>query len=159
MSYKDGQYVADTSRRGDIDYDRNIRAVYIPVIRSSMYEVFRVFDLPDPSTPNGDRDSTVVAPQALFMMNGSVVLKHSRKLAESLLSRSDLDDAGRIRDAYERALARPPAAREIDQALTFLARVDDTLRDRQKDANERRVLAWQSFCKSLLGANEFIHVD
>ena len=159
MTYKDRGYVADTSRRGDLDYDRNLRAVYIPVIRSSMYDVFRAFDLPDPSTPNGDRDSTVVAPQALFMMNGSVLLKHSRKLAESLLARPNLDDAGRIRDAYQRALGRPPAAREIDQALTMLARVESLWPDRQKDAGERRTLAWQSFCKALLGANEFIYVD
>src|SRR6266851_7281654 len=58
LKYKDRQYVANTSRRGDIDYDRPVRAVYIPVIRSSMYDLFRAFDLPDPSTPNGDRDST-----------------------------------------------------------------------------------------------------
>lgn len=159
MNYKDRQYVANTSRRGDIDYDRTIRAVYIPVIRSSMYEVFRAFDLPDPSTPNGDRDSTVVAPQALFMMNGSVVLRHSRKMAESLLAQTNLDDAGRIRDAYERALARPPSASEIDRALTFVAQVERALRGRQSNDTERRVLAWQSFCKALMGSNEFIYLN
>ena len=47
----------------------------MPVVRSSMYEMFQAFDLPDPSTPNGDRNATVVAPQALFMMNASLVLK------------------------------------------------------------------------------------
>ena len=81
LTYKDRQYVSDTEKRGGIDYDRNRRAVYIPVVRSSMYEVFQAFDLPDPATSNGDRNSTVVAPQALFMMNGSVVLKHTRTMA------------------------------------------------------------------------------
>src|SRR5262249_60980043 len=79
LAYKDRQYVSNTEKRGAIEYDRNIRAVYLPVIRSSMYEVFQAFDLPDPSMSNGDRDSTVVAPQALFMMNGSVVLSQTRK--------------------------------------------------------------------------------
>ena len=69
------------------------RAVYIPVVRSSMYEMFQAFDLPDPSTPNGDRNSTVVAPQALFMMNATLVLKSTRNMAKKLLARSDLDDA------------------------------------------------------------------
>jgi hypothetical protein len=55
---KDRQYVNVA-----IDFDRNIRAVYLPVIRSSMYDVFQAFDLPDPSTSNGDRNSTVVAPR------------------------------------------------------------------------------------------------
>lgn len=159
MKYKDRQYVANTSRRGDIDYDRNIRAVYIPVVRSSMYDVFRAFDLPDPSTPNGDRDATVVAPQALFMMNGSVVLKHSRLLAENLLRERDREDAGRIREAYERALSRPPTAQETDQALTFIAKVEKALAEKHNAGEERRVLAWQSFCKALMASNEFAYLN
>jgi hypothetical protein len=159
MKYKDRQYVANTSRRGDIDYDRNIRAVYIPVVRSSMYDVFRAFDLPDPSTPNGDRDATVVAPQALFMMNGSVVLKHSRLLAENLLRERDREDAGRIREAYERALSRPPTAQETDQALTFIAKVEKALAEKHNAGEEHRVLAWQSFCKALMASNEFAYLN
>jgi cytochrome c553 len=156
MNYKDRQYVANTSRRGDIDYDRNLRAIYIPVVRSSMYEVFSAFDLPDPSTPNGDRDSTVVAPQALFMLNGSVVLKHSKLLAETLLNQYGPDDAARLREVYERAFSRPPTARETDQALTFLAQIERTLTGPESD---RRVLAWQSLCKALIASNEFIYLN
>ena len=78
LTYKDRQYASDTEKRGSVDYDRNRRAVYIPVVRSSMYEVFQAFDMPDPATSSGDRAATVVAPQALFMMNGTVVLKHTR---------------------------------------------------------------------------------
>jgi len=159
LRYKDRQYVADTSKGGDIDYERNIRAVYIPVVRSSMYDVFQAFDLPDPSVPNGDRDSTVVAPQGLFMMNSATVLKQTRIMAEGLLSRNDVDDAGRIRWAYERALSRPPEPKDIDRALSFIARVERTMDGRKPDAGERRLFAWQSFCKALLGSNEFIYIN
>ena len=159
LHYKDRQYVSDTSKGGDIDYERNIRAVYIPVVRSSMYDVFQAFDLPDPSVPNGDRDSTVVAPQGLFMMNSATVLKQTRIMAEGLLSRNDLDDAGRIRWAYERALSRPPEPKDIDRALSFIARVERTMDSRTPDAAERRLFAWQSFCKALLGSNEFIYIN
>ena len=48
LPYKDREYVANTARGGNIDYDRPIRAVYIPVVRSSMYDVFQAFDLPGP---------------------------------------------------------------------------------------------------------------
>ena len=152
LPYKDREYVANTARGGNIDYDRPIRAVYIPVVRSSMYDVFQAFDLPDPSMSNGDRDSTVVAPQALFMMNSSVMLQHSRKMADSLLQRGDLDDAGRIREAYERAFTRPATSLEIDQALSFLARIE---REWKGDKGK----AWQSLCKALLASNEFIYVN
>ncbi len=151
LKYKDRQYVSNTSKGGDIDYDRQIRSVYIPVVRSSLYDVFRAFDLPDPSSLNGDRDSTVVAPQALFMMNSSVMLQHSLKLAERLLS-TQQDDAARIREAYESALARPPTPQEVDRGQTFVARME---REWQGD----RKKAWQSFCKSLLSSNEFIYLN
>ncbi len=152
LTYKDRQYVANTSKGSSVDYDRPIRAAYIPVLRSSLYEVFQAFDLPDPTTSNGDRDATVVAPQALFMMNSSVMLNHSKKMAESLLSQSNLDDQGRIRAAYERALGRPPSSREVDQALTFLARME-------QEWKGNKVNAWQSYCKSLLGSSEFIYLN
>ncbi|MEZ5355439.1 MAG: DUF1553 domain-containing protein [Bryobacteraceae bacterium] len=158
MNYKDRQYVANTAKGGDLDYDRNLRAVYVPVIRSSMYDVFRAFDFADPSTGNGDRGSTVVAPQALFMMNGSVMLRHSRIMADTLLA-AQLDDAGRIREAYERALARPPSPAEVDRALTFLGRIDKGLEDRERDPAERRARAWQSFCKGILSSSEFVYLN
>ena len=154
LTYKDRQYVANTSRRGGVDYDRDIRAVYLPVVRSSMYDVFTAFDLPDPSTPQGDRDSTIVAPQALFMMNGTIVLSGTRAMADALLALPD--DAARVRDAYERVLSRPPTPREIDQAMTMIASIEKAL---PEDVKDRRARAWQSFCKSLLASNEFIYLN
>jgi hypothetical protein len=126
--------------------------VYIPVVRSSMYDVFTAFDLPDPSSSNGDRDSTVVAPQALFMMNSSVILKHSRKMANGLLARADLDDVARIREAYERALTRPATPAEVDNALSFISRIE-------REWQGSKANAWQSFCKALLASSEFIYVN
>ena len=152
LTYKDRQYVANTAKGSSVDYDRTIRSVYVPVLRSSMYDVFSAFDLPDPTMPSGDRDSTVVAPQALFMMNSSVILQHSRKLAEKLLADTSLDAAGRVKTAYERALTRPASNREIDQALTFVARM-------QREWKGDELKAWQSFCKSLLASSEFIYMN
>lgn len=151
LDYKDRQYVSNTAKRGGVDYDLARRAVYIPVVRSSMYEVFQAFDLPDPSTPSGDRNASVVAPQALFMMNGDVMLTHSKKFAASLLAHPDMDDAARVRAAYERTLARPPSPAELDRALTFIAGMLKSGRDREQ--------AWQSFVKSLMSSNEFIYLN
>jgi len=152
LQYKDRQYVANTAKGGTVDYDRPIRAVYMPYVRSSMYQVFSAFDLPDPTMSNGDRDVTIVAPQALFMMNSSVILQHSKKMADSLLAKQDSDDIGRVRDAYARALSRPPTPLEVDQALSFVARMREVWKG---DAPK----AWQSFCKSLLASSEFIYLN
>jgi hypothetical protein len=152
LKYKDRQYVANTANRGEIDYDRPIRSVYLPIVRSSMYDVFQAFDLPDPTMSTGDRNATVVAPQALFMMNSSLILTHSRNMAAGLLKRQDLDDSARVRDAWQRTLSRPPTPEEVDRALTFVNQME---REWQGD----RAKAWQSFCKSLLSSNEFIYLN
>jgi hypothetical protein len=80
------------------------------------------------------------------------MLQHSRKMADRLLQRGDLDDAGRTREAYERAFTRPATSLEIDQALSFLARIE-------REWNGDKGKAWQSFCKALLASNEFIYVN
>ena len=154
LGIMEGNYV----QRGKIDYDRNRRAVYLPVIRSSMYDFFRAFDFADPSVLNGNRESSVIAPQALFMMNGSVVLDHSRRWASKLLERQDLDDTGRIRTAYEQAFARLPNQNETEQALGFIQQIEGALSDREEEPRKRRLQAWQSFCRSLMASNEFVYL-
>ena len=69
------------------------------------------------------------------------------------------EDKARVEEAYERALARPPSGREVDQALTFLAQVEKAVPEKVTDPKERRTLAWQSFCKALLASNEFIYLN
>ena len=51
------------------------------------------------------------------------------------------------------------AANEIDRALSFIAKVDQAMKDRVKDPAERHAFAWQSFCKSLISSNEFIYLN
>ena len=159
LSFKDREYVDNTLRQGKVGYDRTLRSVYMPVVRSSLYNVFQAFDFADPSVLNGNRHSTVVAPQALFMMNGSIVMEHTEKMAASLLARDDLDDAGRLGSAYEKIFARLPDQNEIDRALTFLHRIDTTLNGREPDAEERRLRSWQTLCQALVASSEFIYLD
>ncbi len=159
LDVRDRARVASTRSRGNLDYDRNRRAVYLPVVRSSLYDVFGAFEFADPSVPNGNRGEAVVAPQALFMMNGSLMLRHTRRMADRLLEHGHLDDADRVRDTYERVLGRPPRPAEIDRALTFVANVEGALEDRVANTQERRARAWQSFCKAVVGSSEFLYIN
>ena len=159
LDVRDRARVASTRSRGNLDYDRNRRAVYLPVVRSSLYDLFGAFEFADPSVPNGNRGETVVAPQALFMMNGSLMLRHTRRMADRLLEDEHLDDAGRVRDTYERVLGRPPRPAEIDRALTFIANIEESIGGRSADPQERRARAWQSFCKAVIGSSEFLYIN
>lgn len=159
LTFRDREYVTSVRNRDSTDYDVNRRAVYLPVIRSSLYDVFQAFDFGDPSVSNGNRQSTVVSPQALFMMNSSVVLEQSSNMAYGLLGKAQLDDAGRIREAYEKALGRLPTVAETDRALRFLARVGRNLNTHEPDDANRLLRAWQSLCRTLVASNEFIYLD
>ena len=159
LTFKDREYVTSTRNRDTTDYDVNRRAVYLPVIRSSLYDVFQAFDFGDPSVSNGNRQSTVVSPQALFMMNSSIVLEQSSKMAAGLVGKAHLDDAGRVREAHEMALGRLPTAPETDRALSFIARVGKKLSSHEPDEGKRLLGAWQSLCRTLMASNEFLYLE
>ncbi|HTN01352.1 MAG TPA: DUF1553 domain-containing protein, partial [Planctomycetaceae bacterium] len=138
-------------------YQSNRRSLYLPVVRSALYEVFQAFDFADPSVLSGERQSTTVAPQALFMMNSQLVAEQTLSLADRLLSETTLDDAGRVRAVYRAAYARDPDARETDRAIAFVTAYARKSSDAQ--APEARRRGWQSLCRAVLGANEFVFVE
>ena len=70
-------YVTSTANVNPVVYDSRRRSVYLPVVRSALYDVFQAFDFADPSVQNGRRDVTTVAPQALFMMNSAFASQQS----------------------------------------------------------------------------------
>ncbi len=152
-------YVASTTSVDQTNYANTRRSVYLPVIRSALYDVFQAFDFADPSVPNGERSTTTVAPQALFMMNSSLIQTASKQLARELLGQTDVDDTGRVRLLYERAFGRPALDRETERALAFVERTERTLVDEKVPLAERRQRAWQGLCRAVLAANEFIYVE
>ncbi len=132
-------------------YETQRRSVYLPVLRSALYEVLAAFDFASPSTSNGSRGSTMVAPQALFMMNSSLVEEASRHFSERLAREASDDDSERIRLAYEIVYSRPAAMEEVGSWDAFL--------DRYESAAGDRAAAWRGLCRVLLSSNEFLYVQ
>ena len=93
-------------------YNSQRRSVYLPVVRSALYDVFQSFDFADPSVMSGRRDTTTVAPQALFMMNSQLVSQGTRAWAQRLLQGPPADDAARVEAIYQQAYSRPATASE-----------------------------------------------
>ena len=90
------------------------RRVYVPAFRNALPQLFELFDFADTSVVTGQRNSSIVAPQALYLLNHSFILEHSRLLAERLLAISTFED--RIAWLYQSAFARRPAPREVEIA-------------------------------------------
>jgi hypothetical protein len=129
------------------------RTVYLPLRRSNLPGVLTLFDFGDATTPGEGRSQTNVAPQALYMMNSEFVAAQARSLARQLLGDAALDDAGRVRRAYYRAQSRPPQAAEVGSALEYIRHFPG-----KSDNEEGRLLAWTSFCRTLVASNDFLYV-
>ncbi len=147
---KNREFFFNHTSKDATTYDSPRRALYLPVVRNNVYDLFEQFDFPDPAVPNGNRNATVVAPQALLMLNSGLVGRAAEKFAAALLAFSS-DDARRLELAYLKAYARPPTAKELGRAKKFLTDF--------KPDSAASPSAWAVFCQSLLAANEFIYLN
>jgi hypothetical protein len=127
------------------------RSVYVPVFRSSLPELFEVFDFANSSLVTGRRTLSTVAPQALFMMNHPFVRTQAKLAAERLLGDSQPKEEHRIDHAYLRILGRHATVAEIALSQKFLKSVIDTT---EKGRGE----AWTQMVQSLFSTIDFRYV-
>ena len=130
------------------------RAIYVPVHRTHVYELFDAFDFPDPGTPTGRRNATNVATQALFFLNNDWLMQQ----AEALAKRSHGGPAERIGFLYETTLGRKPSASEGPAAMKFIERFGQALPESLPLA-KRDEQSWAAFCQVLLQSNQFLYLN
>lgn len=153
-------YVTSTANVNPAIYNSNRRSVYLPVVRSALFEVFTAFDFADPSTLAGQRDQTTVASQALFMMNSAFVLEQVRGLAAQMVA-ATTDPAARIREIYGRGYGREPSQAEMSRAQGYLDRMRTAITSAEPTLTPADVelRAWVSLYRAVLSANEFLYID
>ena len=127
------------------------RSVYVPIFRSSLPELFEVFDFANPSLVTGRRDISTVAPQALFMMNHAFVRTQARLTANRLLSNPQLKESHRIDHAYLQVLGRHATEAEVSLSQEFLKAVIDK-------TEKGQVEAWTQMVQSLFSTIDFRYV-
>jgi hypothetical protein len=101
------------------------RSVYLPLLRGIMPRSLEVFDFAEQGMVTGQRETTTVAPQALYLLNDPFVRRSALKLAERLLSTEGLDDVGRAKLAYRLTLGRDPNSAESERARLFVAEITE----------------------------------
>ena len=128
-------------------YESNRRALYLPVIRNHVYDLFELFDFPDPGTVNGNRADSTIAPQALYLMNSPLVLRATEFMAEALLKEGDLTNAQRVQRLYAQVFNRPPTVKETQRAVVFI-----------NNFAQNRLASWQALSQALVSSNEFLYL-
>ena len=159
LHVKNRAYLFDHTSKDTTNYDSRRRSLYLPVVRNNVYDVFQLFDYPDPAVPSGDRATTTVAPQALFLMNSDWTMKICDHLADSLLKEAGLDDAGRVRRLYVKAYGREATEAETAKAIALIGEVERAMQKREPNLDRRRLLGWSSLCQVVMAANEFVYVQ
>jgi mono/diheme cytochrome c family protein len=100
------------------------RSIYLPLLRGVTPSALAAFDPVDQTLVSGQRESTTVPTQALFMLNSSFVGRESLALAGRLLAEKDASDTERIRQTYRLIVDRAPDSREISRAKKFIAQYE-----------------------------------
>ena len=139
-------------------YDSPRRSIYLPVIRNHLYDAFWLFDCTDGAVPNGNRGTSTVASQALYLLNSDFELGCAEALAKGILAAAPAD--ARIRPAilYRRAFGRMPTEAE-DRLVTAAVRdLEGALAADGVAEGERALRAWAAVAQTLLAGNEFLFV-
>src|SRR5262249_29849639 len=142
------------------DEQQKLRTIYLPVVRSSEQrgpaDVLNFFDFAQPARFSGERPTTTVASQALFLLNGPLLSDASGRLAARLLSDATLaTDEARLAALYLRVLSRPASAGEMAAAREFLAASENDLASAAPTSDGKNTL-WQRLIHALLVSNEFL---
>ncbi|WP_390173916.1 PSD1 and planctomycete cytochrome C domain-containing protein [Rhodopirellula islandica] len=161
MQYKNREYVFNHTSQDKSKYDSTRRSIYVPVIRNHLYDMFQLFDYTDASVLTGDRNTSTIAPQALFLMNSEMVSDLTFALADRLLE-DDADSSQRIRRLYREAYGRPPSDLEISEGVRFLSQFETLLQRNQVASGDRESdperSAWQAFCQAVVSSSEFVYI-
>ena len=105
----------------------------------------------------GKRNTSTVAPQALYLLSHEFAIAQSRKAAEKLLGSiaNDADETdGLIKRAYREALGREPTEREARLARDFVA-----VSDGEPDKPAKKRENWALLIQALFASVDFRYLN
>lgn len=139
------------NRRVPADLDpAPYRSLYLPIMRDRLPEALELFDFADPGMVTGQRESTNVPLQSLYLMNSRRVTSSAAAMA-GRLRRQAAEVDQRIELAYQYCFARRPSEAERARCRDYLRHTGQG----DPDAAD----AWQQFAQALLATAEFRNLD
>ena len=142
------------------------RAIYTLRRRSTPVTLMDAYDLPQLSPNCTERGRSIVATQALQLMNGSSTRNHAQYLAGRLLDENPRDRSKQIQQLYLRIYSRPPTLDEASATLRDLAELEDhwisQLKEQRDPAPRVPTAKWRalgSLAHAMLNSNEFVYTD
>jgi hypothetical protein len=136
------------------------RSVYMFHKRVIPHPLMELFDRPASLQSCGCRQETLVAPQALALLNDPFIRSQAEQFALRLVHERE-ETSSRVRLAFETSLARPPEDGELADACDFISARQAVRQQRDADAGQAEAYgaALADYCQVLFGLNEFLYID
>jgi hypothetical protein len=122
--------------------EQHVRGIYLIQKRTVRVPFMETFDMPENSTSCARRTESVVAPQALSMLNGPLAVEAARAFAARIEREAGSLPEAQIEKAFALAFQRAPEPEERRACLELL--------------QERSL---PELCRALLNLNEFAYFD
>jgi hypothetical protein len=154
------------------------RGIYVEQRRTKLPTVMESFDLPAMSPNCVERSISMIAPQALHMMNDTMIAGLAASFAERVRKEAGPDPDKQIERAYWIALSRPPNDEERKVSLDIVRRIRDAEGTKamagaasslaakpapaaasNAGADDPAAMAVQEFCHTLMNSAAFVYID
>jgi len=134
------------------------RSTYVAQYRKQIPTLLEAFDLPLMNPNCIERPTSIVAPQALHLLNDATIRELAQRFAERVRGEAGDDRQRQIERVYLVALGRRPNAEELQLGLETMERLAAEWRKQEAEA-EAAKRAVASYCHAILNSAEFMYID
>ena len=125
------------------------RGIYVNQRRTDLPTLSENFDLPAMNPNCLERSESIVAPQALHLLNNSMVHELAASFAERVRREAGVDPGRQVEQAYWWAMSRAPNPEEKAASLAALAQFEQV----------SKADGLKKFCHTLMNSASFIYID
>jgi hypothetical protein len=149
---------ANQSESAAVAHPKLRRGVYQYIRREALDHMMIMFDAPEPSRTQGDRETSSVPGQSLLMLNSALVHEQATAwAAKDMKLRKGYSTEQRIEHLFAKALGRQPSSAEVQSLVEF---IDDqaeayALPSAARGSDQR---LWTDLCHVLINAKEFLYI-
>ena len=139
------------------------RSIYVLHRRTKLPTILENFDSPQMGPNCVERGESIVAPQALHLLNNGAIYELAGRFAERVQRESGSDLDMQIHMVHNLALARSPTQEELNLARESIVRFTEqwraTLGEGTASPHEAQQRALRNYCHAIMNSAAFVYVD
>lgn len=148
------------------------RSIYVLHRRTKMPTILESFDSPQMGPNCTERGESIVAPQALHLLNNKAVHELAEAFAARVINEAETDSQARVIRVHELATGSSPSAEALKTGMESLQKLTAAWREYQKESLKQDAAtapadpdimaeksALQSYCHAIMNSAAFVYVD